>query len=226
MQSTPFLHENKSRPYPGKSREYGLLNCDLRARGRNQEPTKVYEKARPAAVDRRTTMELLRKAAPVMGIKKTALDVLEKLLSFHPDGIIDPMSGNTIVFPSNETLRERLNGLSERTLRRAIGDLVEADLVCRCDSPNRKRYRRVLAGKVIAYGFDVAPLARRIAEFERLAEVAASKRERLELLKIDVQTLSGRLKALGGVAEGERAALLEEARRLLRRTPSKRISRP
>lgn len=103
-------------------------------------------------------MELLRKAAPVMGIKKTALDVLEKLLSFHPDGIIDPMSGNTIVFPSNETLRERLNGLSERTLRRAIGDLVEADLVCRCDSPNRKRYRRVLAGKVIAYGFDVAPL--------------------------------------------------------------------
>lgn len=34
-----------------------------------------------------------------------------------------------------------------------------------------------------------------------------------------MQTLSGRLKALGGVAEGERAALLEEARRLLRRTP-------
>ncbi|GMA79966.1 hypothetical protein GCM10025880_63830 [Methylorubrum aminovorans] len=96
------------------------------------------------------------------GLSAATLNVLEALLTFHPETVLapDPEADiDLIVFPSNRTLAARARGLSEAALRRHLCALVEAGLVIRRDSPNGKRYaRRGEGGQVThAFGFDLTP---------------------------------------------------------------------
>ncbi len=92
--------------------------------------------------------------------------------------------------------------MAEATLRRHMAALVEAGLVVRRDSPNGKRYaHRSAAGAVEqAFGFDLAPLVAREAEFEALAEACRQERRRTMLARERVTILRrdiGKLIALG-----------------------------
>jgi replication initiation protein RepC len=92
--------------------------------------------------------------------------------------------GRPIVWPSALLQREAL-GLSETQAKRLNRCLIEGGLVTMKDSPNGKRYgKRDPKGRIVeAYGFDLAPLAARYAEFVRLAEEGRAEREAMGRLR-------------------------------------------
>jgi replication initiation protein RepC len=76
-------------------------------------------------------------------------------------------------------------GLSETQTKRLNRALIEAGLITMKDSPNGKRYGwRDPKGRIVeAYGFDLAAIATRYAEFVRLAEAARAERAALGRLR-------------------------------------------
>ncbi|RWF13799.1 MAG: replication initiation protein RepC, partial [Mesorhizobium sp.] len=119
-----------------------------------------------------------------LGATDRALAVLNALLTFHRDEELTG-EGNLIVFPSNEQLIRRANGMPPTTLRRHIAVLVDCGLVIRRDSPNGKRFARRGQGGAIeqAYGFDLSPILARAEEFRELASAVAAERKAFRLVK-------------------------------------------
>lgn len=132
-----------------------------------------------------------------LGVSDRSLAVLNALLSFYPKTELTAADG-LVVFPSNAQLSLRTHGMAETTLRRHLATLIEAGLILRRDSPNGKRYaRRDRQGAIgQAFGFDLAPLLARMAEFEaEAARLEADRRylqvmrERVSLSRRDVAKL-------------------------------------
>jgi replication initiation protein RepC len=126
----------------------------------------------------------IREAKEALGATDRALAVLNALLTFHRDEELTG-EGNLVVFPSNEQLIRRANGMPPTTLRRHIAVLVDCGLIIRRDSPNGKRFARKGQGGAIeqAYGFDLSPILARAAEFRELAEAVAAERKAFRLVK-------------------------------------------
>ncbi|MGR9244050.1 plasmid replication protein RepC (plasmid) [Rhizobium leguminosarum] len=118
------------------------------------------------------------------GLQDRALAVLDALLTFYPNGELDAEHG-LVVFPSNAQLSVRAHGITETTLRRQLGSLVDAGLIQRRDSPNGKRYaHRNRDGEIEqAYGFDLTPLLARAKELAVLAQDVAAERMRFRRAK-------------------------------------------
>jgi replication initiation protein RepC len=118
------------------------------------------------------------------GLQDRALAVLDALLTFYPNGELDAEHG-LVVFPSNAQLSVRAHGITETTLRRQLGALVDAGLIQRRDSPNGKRYaHRNRDGEIEqAYGFDLTPLLARAKELAVLAQDVAAERMRFRRAK-------------------------------------------
>lgn len=118
------------------------------------------------------------------GLQDRALAVLDALLTFYPNGELDAEHG-LVVFPSNAQLSVRAHGITETTLRRQLGALVDAGLIQRRDSPNGKRYaHRNRDGEIEqAYGFDLTPLLARARELAVLAQDVAAERIRFRRAK-------------------------------------------
>jgi hypothetical protein len=89
-----------------------------------------------------------------------------------------------LVWPSAAMQREAL-GLGPTQVKALNRLLIEPHLIVMKDSPNGKRYgkRNGQERIVEAYGFDLAPLAARQAEFLALAEQGRAERERMRLLR-------------------------------------------
>ena len=128
-----------------------------------------------------------------LGLPDRSLTVLEALLTFHPETVLT--GADLIVFPSNDRLALRAKGMALTTMRRYLALLVDAGIIIRRDSPNGKRFARKAAGGSIsqAFGFDLAPIVARAAEFKTLAkEVQADRlairyaRERVSLARRDI----------------------------------------
>ncbi|MBS7590119.1 plasmid replication protein RepC [Ancylobacter defluvii] len=126
----------------------------------------------------------IRNARELLGATDRALAILEALLTFHPETALTPDSG-LVVFPSNEHLISRANGMSPATLRRHLAVLVQCGLVIRRDSPNGKRYARKGRGGEIeqAYGFDLTPILARAAEFKDLANAVEAEKKAFKRVK-------------------------------------------
>ena len=136
----------------------------------------------------------VRNAREALGTTDRALAILEALLTFHPETALNG-DGHLVVFPSNQQLIARANGMSPATLRRHLAVLVDCGLIIRRDSPNGKRFaRKARDGEIEqAYGFDLTPLVARAEEFKELAaaveeEKKAFKRvkERLTICRRDI----------------------------------------
>lgn len=142
------------------------------------------------------------------------LAVLQALLSFHPGaGLDDP--AKLIVFPSNATLCDRLNGMPCSTMRRHLTRLIEAGLIARRDSPNGKRYRR---REGPAFGFDLTPLVCLAAQIRRLATEVRAEQHRIRLAREQVSLLRRELSnLLVGTGETEFSALPDMTSKALRR---------
>ena len=161
-----------------------------------QMASQVAAKSMPegALVEKWKVFRSIREARDLVGATDRSLAILNALLSFHPDSELSS-DGTLIVWPSNEQLMARANGMPPTTLRRHLAVLVDCGLIVRRDSPNGKRFARKGKGGEVeqAYGFDLSPIVARAEEFEQLAEaVQAEKKafkvakERLTLLRRDI----------------------------------------
>lgn len=139
----------------------------------------------------------IREARDLIGATDRSLAILNALLSFHPETELSG-DGELIVWPSNEQLMARANGMPATTLRRHLAVLVDCGLIIRRDSPNGKRFARKGRGGQVeqAYGFDLSPIVARAEEFEELADAVRAEKnafrlakERLTLLRRDVVKL-------------------------------------
>lgn len=147
--------------------------------------------------------ELLRelsKAQAAFGITERDLTVLQGLLSFFPD---DALGGHAemVVFPSNNAICERLNGMPCSTMRRHLARLIEAGLLLRRDSPNGKRYVRKHGEERVAFGFDLSPLHCRAEQIARAAEAVREAEERVRRLREVVSLMRRDLAALAEFGE-------------------------
>ncbi|MDE8347179.1 MAG: plasmid replication protein RepC [Acidocella sp.] len=122
-------------------------------------------------------------AAPYLGLSHRAVHAVDWLFRFTQRQDWEPGS-RPVVWPSAFMQAEALGlGLSQvKALNRY---LVELGLVVMKDSPNGKRYgRRNKVGRIIeAYGFDLSPLAVRMAEFRAVAEKGRETREAIRQLR-------------------------------------------
>ncbi|WP_457578128.1 plasmid replication protein RepC [Ensifer adhaerens] len=139
----------------------------------------------------------VREARELLGATDRSLAILNALLSFHPETTLGG-EAELIVWPSNEQLAARANGMPATTLRRHIAVLVDSGLVIRRDSPNGKRFARKGRGGEVeqAYGFDLSPIVARAEEFKELAEAIRNEKkayrvakEQLTLLRRDIVKL-------------------------------------
>lgn len=139
----------------------------------------------------------IREARELIGATDRGLAILNALLTFHPETALTG-DAELVVWPSNEQLMARANGMPPTTLRRHLAVLVDCGLIIRRDSPNGKRFARKGRGGEIeqAYGFDLSPVVARAEEFRELATaVQAEKKafrvakERLTLVRRDIVKL-------------------------------------
>ncbi|UVK50147.1 replication initiation protein RepC (plasmid) [Mesorhizobium sp. AR02] len=119
-----------------------------------------------------------------LGVGDRALAVLSGLLTFYPDDQISEENG-LMVFPSNAQLSLRAHGMADSTLRRNLAELVNCGLIIRRDSPNGKRFARKGQGGAVveAFGFSLAPLLTRAAEFQLAAEQVRADSRALKLMR-------------------------------------------
>lgn len=158
--------------------------------------SQAVAKAMPegASVQKWHVFKSIREAKDLIGATDRSLAILNALLSFHRDMELSA-EGELVVWPSNEQLMARANGMPATTLRRHLAVLVDCGLIIRRDSPNGKRFARKGRGGQIeqAYGFDLSPIIARAEEFAELAEMVQTEkraykaaRERLTLLRRDI----------------------------------------
>lgn len=171
-------------PFGRRTMTLGLIVSQVKAR--TVSPDAVAHKWQ--------VFQHIREARDLIGATDRALAILNALLSFHPETALTG-GGDLIVWPSNEQLMARANGMPPTTLRRHLAVLVDCGLIIRRDSPNGKRFARKGRGGEVeqAYGFDLSPIVARVQEFKDLAEtVQAEKKafrvakERLSLLRRDI----------------------------------------
>ncbi len=166
-------------------------------------------------VDKWEILTALSTVAQIYGLNHRTLGVLKVLMTFLPERLITPDPRGAIVFPSNRTLSNRLNGMPDSTLRRHLAALVGAGIVSRHDSANRKRFARRIGGRrELAFGFDLSPLARQAAEITEHAAKAARHHERVAALRADVAQL--RQQVLNQIGPHP---LTDDAHLVLRRKP-------
>src|SRR3954447_20890508 len=170
----------------------GLLKADRTAEGFAGIPGGVTVHGQLLAA--------FKAAAPYLGIAPRLVHALDWLFRFTQPQDWQKDSW-PIVWPSARMQQEALR-LSPTQVKETNRQLIDLGLVTMKDSPNGKRYgTRDPKGCIVeAYGFDLAPIAIRHAEFVRLAEQA--KAERLAM---------GRLRRRATIARKGIIQLLETA---------------
>ena len=140
----------------------GLLKADRTAEGFAGLPQRVNVPGQLLAA--------FKAAAPLLGIAPRLVHALDWLFRFTQPQDWQKDS-RPVVWPSARMQQDAL-GLSPTQVKETNRQLIELGLVTMKDSPNGKRYgHRDPKGRIVeAYGFDLAPVAMRHAEFVRLAE--------------------------------------------------------
>jgi len=160
--------------------------------------------------DRFSLIGALRTAAPALGLGPSVVATVDALLSCLP-----PKRSHDVVFASNATLVLRRNGISDRTLRRHLAELIDAGLLRRNDSPNGKRYakRDPERGVALHFGLDMAPLFAAFARLCAMAQARVIEQERTAFLRCKLRAAIARRIAL----DGESAVTLDAGRMLRRK---------
>ncbi len=139
------------------------------------------------ASDKWQLIRALTEARDHFGLSDRAIGLLEALVSFTTDRVLDG-ANPIIVFPSNRELSLRARGMAPATIRRHLTALVEAGLLFRRDSANGKRFCRRDDNGVVedAFGFDLAPLALKSSEILSLAEQARAQARMIRAQRSEV----------------------------------------
>ncbi len=161
--------------------------------------------------DRFSIIEVVRKASTSLGLKAPIIATLDALLSCLP-----PKRSHNFVFASNATIAFKRNGISDRTLRRHVALLVEAGLLVRSDSPNRKRFSKsdMSTGSVLRFGFDLSPLFKSYDQICAMAEACAKQASHISFLRTKVRCAIARTMELDGSSVDAENALRTLRRKL------------
>lgn len=174
-----------------------------------------------ALATREQLREAARLAQDALGLKGAPRHVIIELAVSHKAS----GEGAPIVWPSNAHLAQKV-GVCVRSISDALKTLAEDGLIIRRDSANQKRFRRVGAdGREVVYGFDLSPLLRRRAEFERtVAEITAAKLEQKRLRAViggDRRRVRNALEWLALHSESNTDDIAARFGDLSRRTPTR-----
>jgi replication initiation protein RepC len=154
----------------------GLLKADRAAEGFAGLPKDVTAPGQLLAA--------LKAAAPRLGISPRLVHAVDWLFRFTRPQDWEQGS-RPIVWPS-ALEEEAALGLSETQVKAINRRLIELGLVTMKDSPNGKRYgkRHPKTDRIVeAYGFDLAPIAARHAEFLRATEEGRAERAAMGRLR-------------------------------------------
>ncbi len=168
--------------------------------------SKARDVAPTQSIDKWKLYRALCEARGRLGVSDRTLALLNALLSFYPKTELSSETG-LVVFPSNQQLSLRANGMAEQTIRRHLALLVNAGLIARKDSANGKRYsRRHRDGEVReAFGFSLAPLLARSCEIEAMARDVIAERIRLQNVRESLTICRRDIAKLIAMAETEKA---------------------
>ena len=149
-----------------------------------------YESVKETApqVDRWELLRMMTRGREDLGLSNRELTVLQALLSFLPDNTLGAKA-QMVVFASNKTLCDRLNGMPCSTMRRHLARLVDLGFVQRCDSPNGKRYCRRSRDGMVAFGLDLSPLPHRLSEISDADLRSSERRERIRATRESIALL-------------------------------------
>lgn len=152
--------------------------------GERETPVLSADNAIP---DRHIMVDLLRKAAALIGLTPPVIATLDAMISCLP-----PKRKHHTVFASNATLTFRRNGISDRTIRRHASILQNAGLLVRHDSPNRKRFTKTnpQTGNMLRFGFDLSPLYQQLPQIAALAANATAEQERISYAKTKIRAIA------------------------------------
>jgi replication initiation protein RepC len=148
-----------------------------------------------------------KRAAPALGVPRRVVDLVDTLMGWsHPQ---DWHGGpGPLVWPSDAELEERL--LLRPSQRKAlVRAALDAGLIRMRRSPTGRRYGRrdkppAAGGRILyAYGFDLSPLAERMAEFEQRAAEWKARREEGDALRREIACLRAETLALVDLATAQ-----------------------
>lgn len=173
--------------------------------GQRVSPALPADNVKP---DRVTIMKTLSRAASPLGLGPSVVATVDALLSCLP-----PKRNHDVVYASNATLVLRRNGISDRTLRRHLAELVDIGLMIRVDSPNGKRYakRNPSMGTAMRFGLNLAPLFAAYDKLATLADKHTAEIQRADYLRTKLRSIIRQMETT------DRSKQAEEARRILRR---------
>jgi replication initiation protein RepC len=119
------------------------------------------------AVSRKDLLKAARDAVRALALDRSERQLIECLAVCFGE---QQLASGLLCWPSNQRIEQR-TGMSERTIRRAIGSLRERGLIVMHDSANGKRFPISNdKGEIVdARGFDLTPLHARAAEFAERA---------------------------------------------------------
>ena len=131
-------------------------------------------------------LSALKRAAPALGLPRRLVDLMDHLMGYTRE--ID-WQGNwaPIVWPSNATLQDVL-GVGPTRVKELIREALDAGLMTARDHGTGKRFGiRGEGGRIVrACGFDLSPLAERMAEFERVAAEHEARRAEAKQLRAEI----------------------------------------
>jgi replication initiation protein RepC len=151
----------------------------------------------PSGVNKWEILRELAIARTAFDLSDRDISVLQALISFHQATLLGGNESDLVVYPSNKSICERLNGMPCSTMRRHLGRLVQVGLLVRRDSPNGKRYARRYGTEKTAFGFDLSPLVQRANEIRDAAETIRAAQEQYKRLR---ETVSLMRRDLAGLA--------------------------
>ena len=176
MESAPEASGASSARSPSGLRRLSLAMLATERTG--ESFTGLPDKSTPGRV-----LAAFKAAAPALGFGPRVVHAIDWLFSFtQPQDWA--AGGKPIVWPS-AGLQQQALGLGVTQAKSLNRHLVEIGLVTMRDSPNGKRYgKRDFQGRIVeAYGFDLSPLAARLAEFQAIGERVRQERECLRHLR-------------------------------------------
>lgn len=168
---------------------------------------------------RGTVLSALKRASDSIGCPEKVIRLIDALMGCTHAA--DWTRGGRIwAWPSNAVLMDVL-GIGPSQLKTLFRLAQELGLIEIHDSPTGKRYgRRDAEGRVThAFGFDLSPLAYRVAEFQQIAADRRASWKQGEQLRAEVTALRNKVLALSDLGQEQGAAgdwetIAAEAKRL------------
>lgn len=150
----------------------------------------------------------LKRAEPALGVPAQVIKLLDYLVGRTQPQDWDGSPGlGPIAWPSDAELEDRLNvGPSQR--KAVVRAALDAGYVRLRRSPNGKRWgHRDRQGRIAdAFGFDLSPLAERMAEFGRLSAEWEARRDEGRRLRREITTTRNHILALVDLAMAQELA--------------------